>query len=46
MTVAQDKAMIATLARVRQQVTTAMNPVPPPARNSIIAGATGRQIRK
>jgi hypothetical protein len=46
MTVAQDKAMIATLGRVRAQVTKAMDPTPAPARNSIISGATGKQIQK
>lgn len=46
MTVAQDKALIATMAKVRAQTTKAMDPTPAPGRNSIISGATGKQIQK
>jgi hypothetical protein len=46
MTVANDKAMIATLAKVRAQTTKAMDPTPAPGKNSIISGATGTQIQK
>lgn len=46
MPAAQDKATIAMLGRVRANVTKAMDPTPGPQRNSIISGATGRQIQK